>query len=418
MSDKFPGHSKVTINVARVISIPTNKAVDITRMITMLEVYGSVFDPTMVAVVHITDTTSILYNLPIAGEEVLELEIQSDGTDRPFEKTFFVRKPDDLQFDPNGSVTTLTLHCVSIEHIRGMAKRVSKGVKEQISKTVENILKDDIRTDGEVNVEESEGIETLVLPSLPCWDTIEMLRQRAVSTKYKSPYLFFEDSKGFNFVTVEGLIEQRKKDKPPQTFTSEPYMPTAGDDPHKSSVMERQKKNVENLVILKKADTASFIGRGGAHNRVSVFDPLEKKLERIDTSYDKMKDEIVKQPLDDSFNPHRSARLLEIVSEPTIEYLVPFDAANKSSFMNNVGKRQIFNRHFGDTQLAFTMYSDTTLEPGDVLRLEIPLTTGSPEEDPQLTGNYMVTSFVHRIKDDQMFTDVEVYRFGFGQGVF
>jgi len=416
--DNFQGFNKVDVTLSRITSLVTNSTVDVRRMTTLIELYGSIFDPTFVGIIYINDTTSTLYNMPVCGEEILELEFKTNGNETPFEKTFYVFKVEDVSFDPNGSSSTMKLHFISLSQIPAIGSSLAYGTKQQISQSVEDILRNKVKIsdDVQLNIEETQGIEHLVFQNWNAWDTIEFLRQRAVSTKYSSPYFFFEDSKGFNFVSCEELIDQRKKAKEVVTYTSEPFSPESGEGATKSTVLEKQRRNVENLTILKKSNTTDSINQGGVSNSVRVFSLLSKTMTTIDKTSDEIPD-MVKQPLDDKFNRTRSSTLLKVVDQGLINFLVPVDATNNSSFVTNVGVRRMFNKMFGDIKLGFTMYGDSSLEPGDVIRLEIPKTVGSTEEDPQLTGNYMVTNFVHRIRDDEMMTSVEVYKFGYGQEV-
>ncbi len=416
-SNTFKGHGKVSVTRATIISLSSEQSIDLRRMITNIDIYGSIFDPTMVAVISLMDTTSTLYNLPVVGEEIVELEIETDGNE-PMSKVFFVHRPEEIQFDPNGSSTSMVLHLISIDQMRAVATKVNLGVKGQLSVHVQHILKDIVRVDDRavINLEETEGIESIVFPGWNAWESIEFMRKRAVSTKYKSPYLFFEDSKGYCFESAEALIERKKKDKPPETYTVEPFVVEASSDPNKHTVIERQVRNVENFKILSKGNTFQLLNNGGLKNKVQSFNMIRKEVVEVITGYEELK-ENVRQPLDASFNPQNSSRIKEILGDNTEDYYMSVDNSNLTSSVENHGRQTMFARHMGTLRVSFTMYGNSELDPGDLIRLEIPLTTGSPDEDPQLTGNYIITEFCHHIKDGLMFTDAEACRLGLATSV-
>jgi hypothetical protein len=409
VSSNFGGHTKVTITQAAVVSLPSNKSVDVSRMLTFLEVRGSIFDSTMTGTAHIRDPSSILHNLPLTGEEVFQLQFHTElAHATPFSKLFYIHKVDDLHHDPNGSMMGVTLHFVSMDQINAISNRVISGANQTISQMVQGILQNNIKVDSsyKLNIEATQGIESLVFPGWNCWKTIEFLRQRAVSNTYKSPYFFFEDNTGYNFISCEALIAQ-KKAAGIKTYTSAPWNPYADQSASaKDSVNSSQKYNVENLRILKKSNTADFINGGGAYN-----------LTQIDTKLTDMPSN-VRQPLDGQFNPQRSSALSKIVTTPPIQYMASMDDTNPTSFIQNIGPRRMFNRHFGDIKIGFMTFGDVLLNPGDVINLQVPYTTGQQSADPQLTGNYMIANLAHHIKESNMYTSVEAYRFGFPQKVF
>ena len=415
MTDRnFEGFTHVDIKVATLISIPQEKSVPLIRMITKLEVYGTVFDPTMVAVFYLNDTSGMLQKLPLVGEEVIELEIQTPGNE-PLEKIFFVHKVSDIEFDPNGSSTTIRIDAVSIEQVRATSTNVDLGVKDQISNVVKNILKDVVRVDDQakLNIEETEGVETFVLPGWNAWQTIAFLKRRAVSTRFHSPYLFFEDSKGFNFISVEALIEQKKKDKPPELYGVSSFRVETALEPEAGSIRSEYKRNVNNLQVVNKASTIEQINYGGMQNTIQAFNLLRKEVVETQTKYDDLATN-VKAPLDDSFKAQHSARLKDIIGSGTRRVLIAADNSNVTSSVNNFGRREMFLRQIADVEISFDVYGNSSLDPGDLMRLETPLSTGSPEEDTQLTGNYLITSFCHHITSGHIMTAVEAFRFGVG----
>lgn len=413
-SKSFEGFTHVDVKVATLISIPQEKSVPLTRMMTKLEIYGTVFDPTMVAVFYLNDMSGVLQRLPLVGEEVIELEIETPGND-PLQKVFFVHKVSDISFDPNGSATTMRIDAVSLEQVRATSTNVDLGVKDQISNTVKNILKDIVRVDeqAKLNIEETEGVETFVLPGWNAWETIAFLKRRAVSTRFHSPYLFFEDTKGFNFISVEALIEQKKRDKPPEKYTSAPFQVETSLNPEGGSIRPEDKRNVENLRIMSKASTIEQINAGGMHNTIQAFNLLRKEVVETETKYEDLQTN-VKAPLDDSFKALHSARLKDIVGKGTRRVLIAADDSNVTSSVNNFGRREMFLRQIADVEIGFDMYGNSSLDPGDLMHLEAPLSTGAQEEDPQLTGNYIITSFCHHITSGNMMTAVEAFRFGVG----
>lgn len=417
-SSNFQGHSQAEIKSATLISLSTEQMVDIKRGITKLEMYCSVFDPTMAMVVRIMDSSSTLYQLPMVGEELVEIEIASSGRE-PITRVMAVTKVEDLAFDSNGTCTGMTLHLMSFDQLPAVGTTVYKGAKCQISELVSALIKDYLKPEQstKLNVEETEGIETLIIPGWNVWESIEFLRSRAVSTKYHSPFLFFEGLEGYHFISVEGLVEQRLK-KTVETYTSEPFNVENSLSANKSTISERQRRNVDNLRIVSKANPISTVMNGGHSTTVRTFNMLQKEVVEATNDYTEM-GSLMKRPLEGSFYPNHTAKLKNLVgkdSSRAVTFVV--DDSNVSSSITNYGRRNIISHNFGEVQIEFSTFGNTELDVGDIIKLEMPRTVDMQEEDLQLTGHYMITSFCHHYKDGHMLTAVEAYRVGFGSRVF
>lgn len=413
-SKSFEGFTHVDVKMATLLSIPQEKSVPLKSMLTKLEIYGTVFDPTMVAVFYLNDVSGILQRLPMIGEEVIELEIETPGN-APLEKVFFVHKVSEIGFDPNGSSASIRIDAVALEQVRATSCNVDLGVRGLISDSVKSILKDYVKLEDDIklNVEDTQGVESYVLPGWNAWESIAFLKRRAVSPRFFSPYLFFEDTQGFNFISVEGLIEQKKRDKPPETYTAAPFQVEVAANPEAGTIRPEQKRNVENLRIVNKASTIEQVNTGGMRNTIQAFNLLRKEVVETQTSYEDLQNN-VRAPLDDSFKPIHSGRLKDIIGNGTRRILVPSDNGNVASRTENFGRREMFIRQISDLEIGFDMYGNSSLDPGDVIRLEAPMTTGMQEEDSQLSGNYIITSFCHHISAGNMMTAVEAFRFGVG----
>lgn len=410
MSELFQGYTKVAVKTCRITSLSSKKTAEINKIVNSIDIFMSIYDATMKAILTIEDKSGLIYDLPIVGEELVSLEIETPNKPA-INKTFYVYAILDIQQEPNNSKTKITMELVSIDHMRGISRLVEHGMKTTLSSMVKNILTDTVKTPAKVNVEDSKGIETIAPAGWNAWQTIDVLRQRAVGVKYHSPYLFFEDNDGYNFVTVEGLIEQKKAKGDPIKITSIPFNPGAGEGSGKSTLTDTQYRNVDDFRIIEKADMASNINNGGVSNKTIVLDIMEKKVKVINRSMKDFTDSI-RQPLDDKFNPQHSDLWNDVIPTPPVKYFLPIDSSNVSEHAEHYGMRRMFNKIFNSIRVGFSMYGDSSLNPGDILYIQVPRTINNEVDDIQLTGNYMVSHIRHTIVDDEMMTLVEANRFG------
>jgi hypothetical protein len=411
-NDSFKGFSKVDIKTLRITSLVTQKTADISRLVKRLEIYQSLFDPSMTGIVVVEDPTGLIYDLPLLGEEILHIEFKT-ANNKEFEKVFFVYKPEDIARKSSMQSQEFTLYFASKEHFRAITTVVDQGFKATISDIASAVLTDKLKTEQRCTVEETRGIETLIIPGWNLWDSLEFLRQRAVSKKYDSPFFFYEDLDGFNFTSVEHLINTKKSANDIVNIQADPFNITdkAGDK-STGTVFASQYENAENFRIITKADTAAFINGGGAYTRTTVFDILDKSAKDIDLNFDEFGTTKVRQPLDATYNSNHSSFLKGLLSDPITRYAVPYDSTNPSAFVDTISTRQVFNRHLGDIVVGFSLYGNSQLSVGDLCNIRVPRTSASSHEDTQLSGHYIIGRLKHSISDDSMYTHVEAYRFG------
>lgn len=411
MSDQFKGHTYVDIKTLKLVSLNSQRSIDLKNIVASFEVFGSIFAPTMVGALTLNDGSALLQELPIVGEELLEVEFETPNR-KPFQKLMYVYFPENMEFNPNGSHISITLHFASVDDFPGKIAYVNKGYKDNISKIVEGVLKF-TKTSSPLNLEQTKGIELINIPGWNVWKSVEFLRARAISTRYNSPYLFFEDNEGYNFCSYEYLIEQRKKNADNLLFTSNSYLPEAGSSSvGNATVLRRQYRNVDNLQIESKPNTFKQILEGGASSRTVVFDILNKSIKNIDTKYDDAKS-IVKEPLGKQFNPsHDSKTMKPIDNIPTRTFLMPTDSTNPAAVVDQYGKKNMYISMLQENKISFNTSGDSELQPGDVIKFVMPATSNYKEPDKQLTGNYLIGQLRHGISDTQMFTTVTAYKLG------
>ncbi len=412
----FQGFEKVNIKRMILTSVSSRRGIDISPIARNIEIYCSIFSPVISGQIKINDATGSIQNLPVLGEEILELTFQTPGREE-FSKSFFVYSLKDQEYNDNGALVSFTANFATIDHYKGSAISLNKGAKTNISDFVKDILTNDLGTSNEMNIEPTNGLERIVIPNWSIWETIEYLRQRAVSTEYSSPFLFFEDQKGYNFLTYEKLIEQREKLAEELVFMNESYKPGAGDNRGRVTVLPEHYRNVSQFGIITKTNTVQKVNEGGISSETILYDPFNKKTKVNTYNYSNLKD-IVKKPLAKKFYSEHSSDFTKIMPTPTIKRVVAIDMEDKNYLSQDIiGAKQLFINALRGMCIGFTTNGDSQLQPGDIIMFLGPTRANSPEPDKQVTGKYIIGSLRHGILDGAMYTTVEAYRFGFNEEI-
>jgi len=407
----FGGVNAIQINTISLNSLVSKKTIDITGIYGQLEIYQTLFAPTMLGSITISDSSGLLQNLPMLGEESLTIDVQTPNRNK-ISKTFYVYGIDNLDYDENGSHINFRLNFASADQYNAITTIVAQGFNQNISSIVQGILTSKVQTKQIIEVEMSKGIETLIIPSLNCWEGIELLRKRAVSPTYNSPYVFFEDMAGYHFVTYEYLINKRKANSNNLIFTADSYLPKAGDNSGSVTVLGSQLRNASNLTIDSKASTTHLINSGGINSRTVVFDFLNKSISNVDTNYNDAAT-LIKQPFASSFNPSHSTAFANTGSVPPITYMLPLDTSNASALPKQYGQHKLYASMLNENKISFNTPGDTQIQAGDIINFIFPVRVNSPNVDNQATGLYIIGNIRLGISGGQAINTIEAFRFGF-----
>lgn len=412
----FQGHEKVNIKRLVLTSMSSRKGIDILPLAGNIEIFCSIFSPITTGTVKVSDATGTVYTLPIIGEEILELVFQSH--ERPeFSRIFHVYGTEDQEYNDNGAVVSFTLKIASIDNFKATATSLNKGARKNISEFITDILTNDLGTKNTLNVEETNGVERIVIPNWSIWEAIEYLRGRAVSKEYSSPYLFFEDQAGYHFLTYEKLIEQRDAEAEELTFVNESFKPGAGEGQGRETVLARQYRTVSQFAVISRSNPIIKLNEGGISSEVLMYDPFTKTLKTNQYNYNDLKS-LVKKPLGAKFNAEHTPEFANTMPSASLRTVVTVDM-NDQNYLSQeaLGAKKLFASALKGTCIGFNTPGDSGLQPGAVITFLGPKRSDSPENDKQLNGKYIIGDLRHGILDGVMYTTVEAYKFGYDEEI-
>lgn len=241
--------------------------IDVLTQMLNMEIYEDIFSPVITGSITLLDNINLFYKLPICGEEKLTVKFRSWNYDPSgnqkvnyFHRTFDIIKITNVNQLTDYSMQ-YTLQFASPELKKNETTHISKAFKSQtISKIVSNIMTNDydveeptglgfptevlnepwVRspfvTDNDIEVQyqkidEDDSIELFVektkyeepcitIPYMKPFDIINWLSQRAMrnsagrakqsASQDSANFLFFENKRGFNFVSIDTLLENKE----------------------------------------------------------------------------------------------------------------------------------------------------------------------------------------------------------------
>lgn len=186
---------------------------DLNNFVTDINIYEDMFSPTISGNITLNDAQDMLNLLPIIGEEKLLITFKSPSmtdADGLFEQAFYIYKMTNREYTAERAVG-YTLHFISFEAIRDINSKISKGYAGTISEIVEKFLLNDLKSPKPTQIEKTKNTIIYTSNYWSPFTNINFLAKRSISASgTDSPnYVFFENNNGYNFVSLDKLLEQQ-----------------------------------------------------------------------------------------------------------------------------------------------------------------------------------------------------------------
>tara|TARA_B100000989_G_scaffold87072_1_gene62713 strand:- start:95 stop:1486 length:1392 start_codon:yes stop_codon:yes gene_type:complete len=398
---------------------------DILPVVQDIVIFESIFSQSISGTITIQDTSDIVNNGPIIGEEKLQIKLLTpQENERPETIIDFVKTPLDIYkigaFMGDGEkATVVTLHFASQEVYKNAVSKISRSYKGSCSEIVDKIFRDKeyLDSDKKLNLEETNGLKKIIFPSMKPFKAIDMLCRQSNSKNFKnSPtYLFYETTKSYNFRSVDGLCSQ------------EPIMEYEENVPDRivagGKNIETNLKTINDFTIVAPRDTTQNIYEGMLSSNIKVHDIYNKKINYFTYNYfdefdndthlekkpyvSETKDKISNKGLADYSNAvdfvtiTSSAKSFDETSntEAGIETVYPYapDDLEKIIMRRTSRLRQFQN----SITLNMTVPGNTSIQAGDVLQITIGAssTVTDRTNDPNYTGRYLITKIRHNFNN-------------------
>ena len=359
------------------------------------DIFEDISKPTLYAAIYFTDSIGLLDNFPIIGEEQVFIEFETPGMSTTTTYKFRSFEVADVVKGLNGKTTTFTLRCVSEEHLYNASALVTQSYQDVVSNIVPTVLKTYLKSKKDIIVDETKGIQTLAVPRLNPLQFIDMCRQRAVSKEMPlSLYFFFENQKGFNLKTLEGLVKEGKKNIGSRVFNAQENTTGSKDSTVKSW---RTIQNFQNIVNM---DSSLKAAEGAFRSVTKTFDVASKKFESVEFDLTKVFDKLEK------FNngsqiPNTDAFIKEFGSGVPKNFISTKNTLVPDTFLDTtLALRGSMLTLINSNVTRVLIHGDSGLKVGDMITLDLPVSsglTGKRTDDKKFTGNYLVTRLRHMI---------------------
>lgn len=210
LSNKLFSTRNVVLNELYIVN-SFGDILSLKNIFNLLNLYEDIYSCSMYGSIQLIDGIAAFANLGLHGNEYLHISFNRPGeTDdyQKFRKSFRIYKATNRE--PNGAVQSYVLHFCSEEQVFNNQVTLSKTFKnasptDYVLDVCKHNLKINTAKIDNANFEKSMGSTEYVMTRHKPFEAIKLFEANAYNTN-ESPFLFFENRLGYNFMSLETLF--------------------------------------------------------------------------------------------------------------------------------------------------------------------------------------------------------------------
>jgi len=360
-----------------------------------IDIYESLDNFSLTADFFLEDSIELINNLPIAGEEEVEITIQTPSRPSCTYK-LFVESIQGMKTNDMSNIKKYKLRCVTKDFLKNSWNVYSKRYKDMnYDAAVNAILKDELVVSKEVVVDPTKGKFDYVVNNIRPFQAVDLIKERAVSPNYKSSiFLFWEDWEKYYFKTFEAVIEERKGKAEDFVFT---YDETNRQPEYGSPI------NVRNILAYETITQGASVDKvmaGTMRNQYREFDIFRGTYYTMN-EYNNTGQHTNYKFTDANEDMNSSKYSSFVTSKPGVTKMAVKDSLRPEMEHNtNIHWKRGFENRMYQYGMRIRVYGDTALRVGDMVKAKVPDISGvtvEPKQQELYSENYVVRTLRHRL---------------------
>lgn len=388
----------------------TKKKAQIGQLITDITIRESILNSYLSADLTIFDTSGIIDEFPIIGEEIFTLTY-GDYFGKKMTHVFHVYSVDQVKADTKSESQSFVLHLISMEFFKSESCVIRKFMAGALSNIVNDIFENYV---GEkIDCDESDAEQEIIIPALTPFETVNFLLKKSYSSVYNSSaFFFYQNRKGFFYRVYESLIEKQLG------LINERKIFTYGEPRLDIVEKKRSMNDIININFLTRFNTVNELRSGAMISNVLKLDIATKSFE--ENTYKHFENEDKYIHTDKRFKKnHTDSFINEYLSDNNVvNTFMTFEDSNmknlKYSEILPMRNSSLFylNKLCADIEI----FGANDIFAGDLINLnikEMKYVNNEKKYHPNLSGNYLVESIEHRMIDRNWIMKVRLLKDAF-----
>lgn len=399
--------------------------VELSKAIVNWGITESINNPFISGYAVVLESDNMLEDVPLIGEEEIEITYEDFFGESATER-FFLYAIEDIgpASSTNDRMMKYTIRFCSVAKLQGDQRSIRKSYnKTKISDIAQDIYNtfmqcEDPANNKPIEIEETDGEQTLVIPNLRADAAMQFLSRRAYSERNKTAlYRFFETREKYFFCTPEYLVEKYgdfeslNEDEKNRLYF---IYNTVEDNTGTGQMIAQQ--SVNDFSYGTKVDTFRDMKEGTYRRIVTELDPTTRT--RIERQYDyttEVGEKEFPSPIKLTHRQNFLDKYMAFNTAPEEYLLTDFPQIGQSMgqqdmkkpyqhFYENYTAKPIVSYHFDVNALDIEINGRIKLYPGMVINLELykfsHTTAGSREIDQERSGRYVVLNVMNEFSGD------------------
>ena len=352
-------------------------SLDVTTICQMFFMYEDLLVPGISCEITLLESAELQDYVPLVGEEYLSVSYQAPGLPT-FNHVFYLTEMRNANPTAQLKNKAYTLMGVAVEVLKNKTTLVNKIYKTTNDAMVRDLFTSYLGSGKPLVTEPTQGIQDYTVTTRkPMTAIMDILARSVAETHQSSSYLFYEDHKGYNFVTLEQLCGQGSV----ASFTN--YEVVADSIGHNSF------RNIISYSLPEVYRVADKLS-------VGAFASIVKKYDFGDLLYGNL--EVIP-------NVQSMVRTMPALfsspsfksqwATPAYYHFTSLDSVKSPTNINTMlPLRTAYAAEFDQLRIVARIYGDSSLMVGQVITLNLMQTvseTGPREPDILLAGNYLIT---------------------------
>jgi hypothetical protein len=235
MAEQFQNTTDFSLKSVAIARLGETEGYDIKQMVNSFSYVENVASPFVAATMLVVDSAGFMNDLPIQGGETVVVTVQTSSTTEPQEYQLSVWRI--ANRGNQGKAQAYTLGLVSVEALNNECVRLLKKLEGKPDDIIKKMLREDLNT--QKDFFPAETTTQFAVKMLPAnrrpFDIISSLAVKSVQSGTSTTagnsggsstsneketvsgsagYFFWENKRGYNFFSVDSLLDKEKEDIP------------------------------------------------------------------------------------------------------------------------------------------------------------------------------------------------------------
>jgi hypothetical protein len=295
-----------TIDLNKIVLLNSESlALDITELVREFNIFHDILSYGTQAELVMVDSVGLPEYFPIVGDEYLYIKFQTPSFPDEFEREYLFSVNNITSRNIKEKTQTYIIKCMSPEVVTNYRKVVNKSYIDQTgSDIVTKIFNDYLKPNDvdhrtyikkqELNVVETTGSMALVFANKTPFEAIKQVGNEAVHPTLKSSsFLFYHNYDGWNFNTIEGMLNIPEGDEVETFYMLDAQLEKISQDDYDKTKSITEDQKITSIEIKRQPSTFESIQNGLFMNTIETIDPILKRFTRDKFIYENDYDDIV-----------------------------------------------------------------------------------------------------------------------------